>query len=146
MKSISRRSFCWTAAVGSLALPSLARAQSRYAMEHVVIEWSYSSQKPYKDPFNELELDVVFTDPQRREERVPPRPLGAAVDPQDEGSRRVALPAAGRSRRSAALDARRLAVPLLEQQLHDRYDRARFNAATSLLKLVDLRKVIHDSR
>src|SRR5256886_1156359 len=71
MKSISRRSFCWTAAVGSLALPSLARAQSRYAMEHVVIEWSYSSQKPYKDPFNELELDVVFTDPQRREERVP---------------------------------------------------------------------------
>src|SRR5213079_1063954 len=60
MKSISRRSFCWTAAVGSLALPSLARAQSRYAMEHVVIEWSYSSQKPYKDPFNELELDVEF--------------------------------------------------------------------------------------
>ena len=37
-------------------------------------------------------------------------------------------------------------LDVLERQLGDRYDRARFNAATSLLKLVDLRKVIHDSR
>jgi hypothetical protein len=37
-------------------------------------------------------------------------------------------------------------LDVLEGQLHDRYDRARFNAATMLLKLVDLRKVIHGAR
>jgi hypothetical protein len=34
-------------------------------------------------------------------------------------------------------------LDVLERQLGDRYDRARFNAASMLLKLVDLRKVIH---
>jgi hypothetical protein len=36
-----------------------------------VAEWSYSSGKAYVDPFNDVELDVVFTDPQGREQRVP---------------------------------------------------------------------------
>ncbi|PYV89835.1 MAG: hypothetical protein DMG05_12440 [Acidobacteria bacterium] len=71
MKLVSRRTFCWTAGIGALTWKTLAQAQNRYAIEHVVMEWSYSSQKTYKDPFNELELDVAFTDPQGREERVP---------------------------------------------------------------------------
>ncbi len=36
-----------------------------------VVEWSYSSNKPYTDPFNDLELDVVFTGPDGHEHKVP---------------------------------------------------------------------------
>jgi hypothetical protein len=35
------------------------------------LEWSYSSAKAYADPFNEVTLDVVVTDPQGQERRVP---------------------------------------------------------------------------
>src|SRR5262245_55975964 len=37
-------------------------------------------------------------------------------------------------------------LDVLEEQLYDRYDRARFNAALTLLKLADLRKGIHGAR
>jgi len=36
-----------------------------------VAELSFSSNKPYRDPFNEIELDVEFTDPQGNKRRVP---------------------------------------------------------------------------
>ncbi|MES2308457.1 MAG: DUF4038 domain-containing protein [Verrucomicrobiota bacterium] len=36
-----------------------------------VTEWSYTSGKPYKDPFNEVELDVVFTHSSGKSWRVP---------------------------------------------------------------------------
>ncbi len=35
----------------------------RYAVQNCAGEWSYSSGKSYADPFNEVELDIVFTDP-----------------------------------------------------------------------------------
>lgn len=73
MATLSRRSFLLEA-VGSIALTRLVQAQSsqtRYATQHGVAQWSYVSQKAYKDPFNEIELDVVFTDPQGKEHRVP---------------------------------------------------------------------------
>jgi hypothetical protein len=44
---------------------------ARYGIAHCVAEWSYSSEKAYADPFNDVELDVVFTDPQGREHTVP---------------------------------------------------------------------------
>jgi hypothetical protein len=43
----------------------------RFAMARAVTEWSFASARPYSDPFNEVELDVVFADSQGREQRVP---------------------------------------------------------------------------
>lgn len=91
MDSLSRRSFFGKAGVGTLAIGSLAETQSglgaasrpeskevtelaaptRYAVQHCVTEWAYSSGKAYADPFNDVELDVVFHDPQGRDQRVP---------------------------------------------------------------------------
>jgi len=91
MVSMSRRSFLGSAGVGALAIGSLAETQTvlgavsgagggehpeaaattRYAIQHCVAEWAYSSGKAYADPFNDVELDVVFRDPQGREQRVP---------------------------------------------------------------------------
>lgn len=44
---------------------------ARYGVARCVAEWSYSSGKAYADPFNDLELEVVFTDPQGHEQTVP---------------------------------------------------------------------------
>ena len=71
MKSINRRTFCLAAGMGSLALNTLVQAQNRVALLHCVTEWSYLSAKKYSDPFNEIELDVVFTDQQGKQQRVP---------------------------------------------------------------------------
>lgn len=46
-------------------------AGTQYGIQHCVSEWSYSSGKAYADPFNDLELDVIFTDPQGHEHRMP---------------------------------------------------------------------------
>ena len=91
MDSITRRSFLEKAGVSSISLGTIAErreskrasateagakhsappALTRYAVARCVMEWAYSSGKAYADPFNEVELDVVFTDPQGREQRVP---------------------------------------------------------------------------
>jgi len=44
---------------------------ARYGVAHCVAEWSYSSGKAYANPFDEVELDVVFTDAQGHEQTVP---------------------------------------------------------------------------
>lgn len=36
-----------------------------------ICEWSYTSRKVYRDPFNDIEVDVVFTAPDGEEKRVP---------------------------------------------------------------------------
>src|SRR6476659_4375709 len=91
MDSISRRSFLEKATAASTSLGAFADAQpssdafaesnqmktssttpTRYGVAHCVTEWEYSSGKAYADPFNEVELDVVFHDPQGNEiQRVP---------------------------------------------------------------------------
>lgn len=43
----------------------------RHAIQNCATEWSYATAKAYDDPFNDVELDVVFTDPDGRERRVP---------------------------------------------------------------------------
>ena len=43
----------------------------KYAMQNWVSEWAYSTGKPYRDPGNDVELDVLFTDPEGVERRVP---------------------------------------------------------------------------
>lgn len=37
----------------------------------VPLEWSFTSQKAHKDPFNEVELDVILADEQGNEWKVP---------------------------------------------------------------------------
>ena len=76
MATLSRRSFLWKGGVWSIAVNSLGQGQAqtgqtRYTAQRGLAQWSYSSQKAYKDPFNEVELDVAFTDPQGKEYRVP---------------------------------------------------------------------------
>jgi len=46
-------------------------SQERYGIQNQATEWSYSSGKIYADPFNDIELDVIFTDPEGEEWRVP---------------------------------------------------------------------------
>ena len=70
MPLLTRRSFCGAAA-SSLALGVSARGDGRYATQHHATEWSYTSGKQYKDPFSEVELDVIFQDAQGKEQRVP---------------------------------------------------------------------------
>src|SRR5207249_6589870 len=47
------------------------KSPARFGIQHCVAEWSWTSGKIYDDPFNDLELDVLFTDPRGREQRVP---------------------------------------------------------------------------
>jgi hypothetical protein len=68
---LSRRTFCEATSVG-IALHGLrTAAQERYALQNCATEWSYISTKPYNDPFNEIEMDVVFTTPSGTEHRMP---------------------------------------------------------------------------
>lgn len=46
-------------------------AEARYGTQNCATEWSYSSGKTYRDPFNEVQLDVIFHAPSGRELRVP---------------------------------------------------------------------------
>jgi hypothetical protein len=67
----TRRSFVRTVSAGSLACLTSLHADSRYAVQNCATELTFVSGKQYKDPFNELDLDVVFQDAQGREHRVP---------------------------------------------------------------------------
>jgi hypothetical protein len=48
-----------------------AAAPVQMGIQHCVTEWSFSSGKAYADPFNEVELDVLITAPEKSEQRVP---------------------------------------------------------------------------
>jgi len=83
----TRRSFLQKAGAGTIALDPLAGKKkgagaaasrdskptlpARLGVAHTVTEWAFVSGKAYADPFNDLELDVVFTGPEGREQRVP---------------------------------------------------------------------------
>ena len=88
MSSMSRRTFLRTSSAGAAALLPLQQSKPqdsrkkgapktsvtgpvRYATQRCAIEWGYSSGKSYRDPFHEIELDVIFTDPDNKEQRVP---------------------------------------------------------------------------
>ena len=85
MSGISRRSFLRDVGAGTLGLGSALGSSNSFAavsgdqhpaparlgMVREVIEWSFRSGKPYSDPFNDLEVDVVFSDPGGKEQRVP---------------------------------------------------------------------------
>jgi hypothetical protein len=42
-----------------------------YAARNAVAEWSFTSGRPYDDPFNQVTLDVVVTDPMGQQRTVP---------------------------------------------------------------------------
>jgi hypothetical protein len=43
----------------------------KYSIQNCPMEWSFSSGKEYSNPFNDIELDVIFTDSDGVEMRVP---------------------------------------------------------------------------
>jgi hypothetical protein len=49
----------------------VAAATALFGIQNCVTEWGFHSSQKHSDPFNEVELDVILTDPQGREERVP---------------------------------------------------------------------------
>ncbi len=65
--SLSRRQFCGTVLASAVSV----NAQKRAAVLHAPTEWSFESGKQYTDPFNDVELDVVFISPSGRNLRVP---------------------------------------------------------------------------
>src|SRR5258707_5701867 len=81
---VSRRSFIEKAGIATLGTASVAAAAAEtskshhtpspttyFATQRVVQELSFSSGNTYNDPFNQVELDVAFTDPQGKEFRMP---------------------------------------------------------------------------
>lgn len=76
---ISRRSFCQAAALSVPILSRPASAQQRIAVQNSPTEWSYTSAKQYRDPFNEVELDVIFSAPSGEEHRIPAFWAGGSV-------------------------------------------------------------------
>jgi hypothetical protein len=89
MSLITRRFFIERAGIGALAMGFGNKSKSkvtsqagskklqptstttRYAIEKHFMEWTYSSGKAYADPWNDVEVEVVFADPQGHEQRVP---------------------------------------------------------------------------
>ncbi|HUZ45675.1 MAG TPA: DUF4038 domain-containing protein [Terriglobia bacterium] len=88
MNPINRRSFLGKVGAGALAAGQFGEAQGSaspnpgkpdtagaarelYGVERCAAEWAYVSSKPYADPFNQVELDVVFRGPEGNEQRVP---------------------------------------------------------------------------
>jgi hypothetical protein len=43
----------------------------KHAIQNTATEWSYASGKPYPDPFNDIQLDVIVTAPNGDEQTVP---------------------------------------------------------------------------
>lgn len=83
---VTRRSFIEKAGIATLGTASLAASAipadsskgrhspaqtTYYATQRLVQEWSFISGKAYTDPFNQVELDVIFTDPRGKEHRMP---------------------------------------------------------------------------
>ena len=66
---ITRRGFLRSASAAALA--STSRAQQRFGVARELNEWIFVSSKPYRDPFNEIELDVIVRDARGGEQRVP---------------------------------------------------------------------------
>lgn len=59
--NVSRREFIgMTAAAGAAVMVTGA---GRPAVQNIVAEWSFGSGKAYRDPFNDVEVDVDFTGP-----------------------------------------------------------------------------------
>src|SRR5258708_40331273 len=68
---MNRRTFNRNLAMGLAGFQMPGRAQSREALQHCATVGSFASGKIYHDPFNEIELDVIFLGPGGGEDRVP---------------------------------------------------------------------------
>lgn len=54
-----------------MGLPAVAAEQALQGTVHRVAEWTFASEKTYADPFNEVELDLLITAPDKTVSRVP---------------------------------------------------------------------------
>ncbi len=67
---MNRRAFARTLGAGVISR-AFGIAQSRSARQYCAAEWPFTSGKAYRDPFNDIELDVLVRTPSGREDRVP---------------------------------------------------------------------------
>src|SRR5882724_4259737 len=72
---ISRRGF--VAGVGAASLGGRLNAQAPRTMVHCPAELSFTSAKPYGNPFQDVDLDVIVRDPDGLELQVPAYWAGA---------------------------------------------------------------------
>jgi hypothetical protein len=70
-RSLVARFLRWTTAAGLCATLVSARVSASTTPANVMAELTFESAKHYSDPFNQVQLDVVFVDPARKEFRVP---------------------------------------------------------------------------
>jgi Protein of unknown function (DUF4038)/Domain of unknown function (DUF5060) len=68
---LSRRAFCQSSAASLFLLSRGTQAQRQFGIQNCAAEWAYHSSKRYADPFNEIELDVIFKGPSGEEHRSP---------------------------------------------------------------------------
>jgi len=71
VSSMNRRDFGLRLTAGLIGVSSAAQAQNLSATEHMATEWSLTSAKKYKDPFGDIELDVVLQGPAGTQYRAP---------------------------------------------------------------------------
>jgi hypothetical protein len=69
--NVTRRAFCQSSATGLFLFSGSAQAQDQFGIQNCAAEWAFHSGKRYGDPFNEIELDVIFKTPSGAEDRVP---------------------------------------------------------------------------
>src|SRR5579863_1453912 len=70
MQLVSRRAFCQVVG-GALAANTTLYSQTRAGVAHTATEWSFTSGKQYPDPFNDIELNIVFEGPDGLQQQVP---------------------------------------------------------------------------
>ncbi len=70
MSGMNRRTFYRNLFAGLALFPQGGNSQIRQGRQHCPTEWSFSSGKSYRDPFNEIELDVIVSGPSGQD-RVP---------------------------------------------------------------------------
>jgi hypothetical protein len=75
----SRRAFFRKSTAGFFLLSGNLQAQDQFGVQNCPSEWAYRSTKRYTDPFNEIELDVIFKSGTGSEYRVPAFWAGESV-------------------------------------------------------------------
>lgn len=68
---ISRRAFLAATAAGTVATADAAGGANIQTLQKVVTEWTFTSTKTYRDPYNEIDLDMTIDGPGRESWRVP---------------------------------------------------------------------------
>ncbi|HEV8608317.1 MAG TPA: DUF4038 domain-containing protein [Tepidisphaeraceae bacterium] len=79
LKNASTRAIIALMVLAALSIHAVAAGPARETQANVMTELTFRAAGPHKDPFNDVALDVIFTDPNGKEFRVPAFWAGEAV-------------------------------------------------------------------